>query len=236
MIRINYEGRLGNNLFQYSVARILSENLNQKIITEKPDFPFDNFNGLDENDYKENIIVNDNNFLEILKIKNIEANLILNGYFQNKFFVLEYKKKIKDIIEQNLNSIDGVYLHYRLGDTINLENWNPKYEYYTYCLDKILNKSNKEVFITTDSPHHYSIQKLAQDYKAKIINNNAKDSILLCSRFTNKILSLGTFSWWIGFLNNQHNIYCPNLNDYKIWHGDIFVFDDWNIINKKDFS
>ncbi len=33
MIEIKYKGRLGNNLFQYCVARILSEKLNDGIVT-----------------------------------------------------------------------------------------------------------------------------------------------------------------------------------------------------------
>ena len=47
MISIGYQGRLGNTLFQYCVARILSENLNQKVFGHSPEiagFPLDYYN------------------------------------------------------------------------------------------------------------------------------------------------------------------------------------------------
>jgi hypothetical protein len=45
-----------------------------------------------------------------------------------------------------------------------------------------------------------------------------------------KVLSLGTFSWWIGFLRSKsrkHTIFCPDVDKYKKWHGDIFPMKGW---------
>jgi hypothetical protein len=237
MITVGYSGRLGNNLFQYCVARILSENLNQKVCgysSEIVGFPLDFYKCDNDKNYDTTIDVNDNNFLNILKLKNIDANLHLSSYYQNKTFILEYGEKIKSIVKANTSTIDGISVTYRLGDIAG-SNFCVNHDYYKYCLDKILNKEVKKVYITSGEPDHYLVQNLAALYNAEILRLPPKDTMLFCSQFTNKIISLGTFSWWIGFLNNQENVYFPNRDDYGHWHGDIFVLNNWTQINKSDY-
>ena len=237
MISIGYQGRLGNTLFQYCVARILSENLNQKVFGHSPEiagFPLDYYNCDNDKKFDKSIYVTDSNFLDILKLTNVEANLHLCGHFQSRAFIIEYEQKIKSIVKANTNLIDGISVTYRLGDIIGT-NYCVKHDYYKYCLDKILNKEAKKVYITCGEPDHHLVQSLAASYNAEILRLSPKDTILYCSQFTNKIISLGTFSWWIGFLNNQENVYFPNRDDYDHWHGDIFVFNNWTQINKSDY-
>lgn len=236
MIQINYMGRLGNNIFQYCVAKLLSEKFNQKIVTTKPDFPFKNDLDIEPKYYQKTISVNDDNFLEIFKLKNIEANLYINGFFQNKSFVLNYKNQIRQMFDMPTDTIEGIALSYRLGDLL-LPPFGRviKHEYYLYCLDKILNQKQQKLYISTDSLNHNLILDLINRYDAEIITDSPANKIIYLSKCTNKVLSLGTFSWWIGFLGNQNNIYYPNKDEYLSWHGDIFVFDEWNKINKQNY-
>lgn len=131
--------------------------------------------------------------------------------------------------------MDGIGLAYRLGD-IAREKWVINHKYYIYCLEKILEKSNKKIFITTDSPEDERIKDLIKNYNAEIITDEANNKILYFCKFKNKILSLGTYSWWIGFLGNQENIFCPFRDDYIHWHGDIFVFENWHTIKNKNLT
>lgn len=238
MIYIGYRGRLGNKIFQYVLARILSEKFNQRInkSLDKPEFSFTEKEIINRKVYEKTILVDDNNFLEILELKNLNStNLVLNGYFQNISFVSKYREKILEIIDINYQEKQGIFLHYRLGDLItNRESIIPKEEYYTHCIDKILETSKEKVYISTDSPNHNLIKNLQEKYNATLIKGSPKDTIIYGSQFKNKILSFGTFSWWIGFLGNQNNVYCPNSKEYG-YGADIFPLERWKSISKKEY-
>jgi hypothetical protein len=236
MISIEYNnGRLGNRILKYALARILSEKFNQKIITNPPYFPFKKSDTGSEIIYDETIILDDENFLEILNLKNIEKNLHLKGFFQNKSFILNYKNEIKNILDIPSETKNGIFIHYRLGDNISKPKRVVNNNYYYYCLYEILKKSNEKIFVSTDSPNSTLIKDLIIKCGAELINKRPQNTIIYGSQFENKILSLGTFSWWIGFLGNQNNVYCPNINDYKIWHGDIFL-ESWKTINREKYK
>jgi hypothetical protein len=52
---------------------------------------------------------------------------------------------------------------------------------------------------------------------------------MFASSCKNVVLSNGTFSWLIGLLGFYSNVYYPKIK--TVWHGDIFVFPDWNEID-----
>jgi len=90
------------------------------------------------------------------------------------------------------------------------------------------------MYIITDSPDYKDILYLTDKYDIKLVDMKRADAIKFGSRFTNKILSMGTFSWWIGFLGKQiSNVYCPIPSEYINWMGDIYVLNDWNYISYK---
>jgi hypothetical protein len=238
MIYLLYRGRLGNSIFQYALARILSEKFNQRVRDDAPSFfPFTKQNIFNEKIYKKNILVDDSNFLEILELKDLDStNLIVSGYFANKLFLAKYHKKILDLIDIKSQQREGIFLHYRLGDLLREHKYRiVKHEYYIYCLNEILKTSNQKIFISSDSPRHALIRELQEKYNAQIILNNPTDTIIYGSSFQYKILSFGTFSLWVALLGNQDNVYCPNIKDYPNYKTDIFIFENWKTINKEKY-
>ncbi len=240
MIYISYRGRLGNRLIQYSLARILSKKFNEQISPPKINFFFKPRYITNYKIHKKNILVDDNNFLEILKLENLEpANLVLSGYFQDKSFLLKYRKEILKLIDFNYKEKEGIFIHYRLGDCLTNDNGSrrliPAQEYYMYCLDEILKTSNEQVYISSDSPNHDRVISLSKKYKANIINlENPIIAMLYGSQFKNKILSLGTFSWWIGFLGSQNNIYCPDHKECR-YGKNIFEVEGWKSVKRQKY-
>jgi len=134
---------------------------------------------------------------------------------------------IKDFGEE-----DGLFVHVRYGDLERFHNGAHvcHYEYYKQCLCNI--NSNKR-YLASDSLSRPFVKKIMRDFDLKPYKNTPEETIIFGSKFKNKVLSLGTFSWWIGFIGSQHNVICPNPSDYRWWHGTIFeCMQDWNMVSK----
>jgi hypothetical protein len=224
MVSINYQGRFGNNLFQYFTALILSNKFNQKISNVLSNNILKH--NLINNDinYNKNLIVDDNNINDILKLDTIDSNLILNGFFQNKDLLKHFNKN-QNIINNNKELIKGTFVHVRLGDIVN-DSRSCKIQYYKKALQGLNGGC-----ISSDSPNNDIIKKLSDEFNLEIFESSPEETIIFGSQFDNKILSLGTFSWWIGFLGNQNNVICPIQKEYREWHGDIFPFLNWKEVS-----
>jgi hypothetical protein len=226
-------GRFGNHFLRNMVASILAEKNNLSAIYSYQDI-FDSlniklYNGT--NIYSNYINVTDENFMEyIINNIKINSNINLSGYYQTKDFCL-YLKKYFDNYHRNYyndnnpykNLIDNnyVFIHVRLGD---IPHFNHGFIYYDSILRNI--KFTKG-FISTDTQKHPIILELIKKYNLEIYDKTEADTILFGSICKNIILSNGTFSWLIGFLSNNSNVYYPDPKQKKIWHGDIFVYDEW---------
>lgn len=227
MININYQGRFGNNLFQYFTALIFSQKFNQSI--ENP--LLNNILKFDlsrnEHIYEESLIINDHNIYNLLNEENINKNLILDGFFQNRK-ILELLKENKHLfLNENKNQKD-VFVHVRLGDIYNDEA-SCNINYYRKALIGL-----NGGYISSDSPNNDIIKQLSNEFNLEIFESSPEETIIFGSQFENKILSLGTFSWWIGFLGNQNNVICPVQKEYREWHGDIFPFLNWKEVSIKN--
>ncbi len=230
MISISYDGRLGNNLFQNFTGIILSEKFKEHIQN-----PIDNtilINPIFEKKiWSETNRVDNNNFFEILNKDEINFNLNLNDFFQTREIVGLINDKKNFIKEIKHTPNKDIFVHVRLGDLLYdinpVKNKYADYDYYENIIDKI---PFERGFVSSDSPNHPTVIKLINKFNLTLYENNPLGTIIFASSFEYKVLSLGTFSWWIGFLGNQNNIFYPDPKKYTIWHGEIFVLNHWNKI------
>jgi hypothetical protein len=230
MISINYSGRLGNNLIQNFVALILSNKFKEKISNPLNSVIFNNIS-FEEKSYKNKIIVNNHNFFEIYNLTNLNSDIILDDFFQTRevFNLFENYKNL--IINNNEKKNNDLFVHVRLGDILSTSHLSkPSYANYGYYSDIISKIDFNNGFISSDSPSHQIVKDLIKNYNLNLYEDTPIDTLLFSSTFEYKVLSLGTFSWWIGYLGNQNNIFFPNPENYNKWHGDIFIFEKWNKI------
>jgi hypothetical protein len=233
MVTLTYDGRLGNNLIQYVTSLFFAKkhNFYFKI---PPNYASNNWDWLIK-DYQINgiigkgtIEVNDDNFLTLLNMDNIEPkHYHFYGFFQLKEFFTKYEFEIKSLLNINHKSVnkDLVFVHYRIGDIENHRGMLPL-EYY---IDALENTKFNGGYISSDSLDHKNCTYLMKTYNLKAVHNLSPiNTIYLGKNFNNLVLSEGTFSWWIGFLSEAENIIC-NKRDY-LWHGDIFL-DRWKKLN-----
>jgi len=233
------DGRFANHFFRNIAMHFIAQNNNIKFkysYSEEFDKLGIEFFKNGTNTHNENMILNNDNFYNLIseniKInKNIEVSQHM--YNQTKDFAHYIKKYIYEndqknkIIEKNIFNIrydnnNDVFIHIRLGDVPHL---NPGFTYY----DKVLsNLKFEKGYISSDSIGDPICIELIKKYNLTIFNGDEVHTIMFASTCKNIVLSHGTFSWLIGLLGFYSNIYYPKIK--HIWHGDIFVFPEWNEI------
>jgi hypothetical protein len=210
VVKINYQGRFGNNLFQFAVARVISDNLNLRI----------------ENPLQQSILPYDERGIP----EDEGDRIVVDGFFQTPAMVGNF---------QNLNfspvkEKGGTFVHVRLGDL--LENHSQSgnrfasADYYRKAL-----QGSSSGYISSDSPDDPIIKELCAEFNLELCQDSPENTIKFGAAFSKKVLSLGTFSWWIGFLGNQKEVICPNPLNFPKWHGNIFPpvcsFLNWKCID-----
>jgi hypothetical protein len=189
-----------------------------------------------ENTYRNTILLKDDNILDTLNSKNNNFNIICKDFYQTP----EFSKILREhfLMNKNKNEIlknnkynnryeknNDLFVHVRLGD---IKNFNPGFDYYNNIIKNI---NFEKGYISSDSIDDPICKKLIYQYNLQPFIADEVDTIMFSTTCKHIILSNGTFSWTIGLLSFYSNIYYPINNLEKKWHGDIFVFDDWNGIN-----
>ena len=191
------------------------------------------YNG--NNSYNETRILTDDNYFSVYNSDNICYNLDPNNdYFQTKEIIdIIYKylnsSNIKSRIigmnryKDRYNTNNDLYVHIRLTDA---KKYAPKISYY---LDQIKRIKYDNLYISTDNPNDEYIQKILSLYPStRIIQTDEVNTIQFASTCKHIILSGGSFSAFIGYIAFYSDVYYPEYQQDKIWHGDMFSIPHWN--------
>jgi len=236
---LNTHGRFGNHFFRNLAFHFIAKNNNLKFTYSYPD----KFSQLGislykdgTNQYNDKIDIDDSNFFDFIKndvkfnknisIKDMYAQTSeFSTYIKNYIHEDEQKNKIieNNIFKNRYNNNNDVFLHIRMGDSIDK---NPGFIYYDSILDKL---SFDNGYISSDLLSHPMCSALINKYKLKPVLIQEVETIMFGSTCKYIVLSNGTFSWMIGLLAFYSSIYYPKVKNK--WHGDIFVFSEWNEID-----
>jgi len=228
----NCSGRLGNRFFQNMVVDMIARmynlpaNYGYSEIFKKLGFNF--FTG--SNQFELTILLTDENINYVLDGQTSGVNIILSDvYFQNPETAKRIRENInKETIKNNnifanrYNNNNDVYIHVRLGD-LQDRNLTPGFDYYDKVLSSI---SFENGFISTDSINDPLIERLVNKYKLNILLTDEVQTIQFGSTCKYIVTAGGTFSWMIAVLGFYSTIFYPK--DFLTWHGNIYVFPDWN--------
>lgn len=216
-ITIKYEGRLGNNLFQYTFARLYAQYNN---------IYFDNIfhyqHILDVTEYKyckhdllasnQPMLITDDNSYDIYNtLTSIDHNFICHGFFQDHIFYTNkptiskfFKLKDNYLLSKNY---DDIVIHLRLNDYPKNIQIDPNW--YINILER--EKFNKLYIViqqsdTNDLRDQY-FEKFKQ-FNYEIVSNkhDVYDFYFIMS-FNKMILSNSTFAWWAAFFSNADYVY-----------------------------
>lgn len=226
MIYIDYIGRLGNNIFQYVIGRILAERLNFGIISSEIIDSLPNINGLK---YNEPVIQYKNHTIDIEKIVNDSTarKIHLCGYFQRYEYFRDKKELIRSWIKfpqynQQYPQNNDLVIHLRIGDVFD----GPYHEAYAptpYCYYKsiIENESFKKLYILCGGSFKQTfnnplVDKITKNFGGTIIHNNNMYQDFDFLLHSNKLaMSFSTFAWWGAWLSNAEKIHFPI---FGMWH------------------
>ena len=229
MIIVKYEGRLGNNFFQYCFGRILHEKYGSGFYAEEIKGFVDTtcIRGVR---YTNNYIVNDENvdFKMIEEKINNSHNIILTGYFQDYRYYVDHKDIIKKWLNiehiQKINDDNtphdlDIVCHIRLGDIFETPHLFPHHRvcpksYFENIFDS---KNFKTIYIVTDSPNTSYIEHFKRKYdNLKVVSVNQVYDFCFLMQFKEVVLCQSTFCWWAAWLSvKAERIHYPCICDWK---------------------
>ena len=231
-------GRLGNQIIRNLAVSLLAKKHNLKVDYYNNELinklGIELFSG--SNLYDECILyLTDDNYFTIYNSNELNYNLNPNNnFFQTKEitnFLYNYLHNdvIKSIIinknpfKERYSKNNDLFIHIRLTDAAH---YNPGIKYY---INSIKNIIFDNLYISTDEKNNNMVKEILQLYpSSQLINYDEITTFQFASTCKHILLSHGTFSAIIGYLSFFSNIYYPEFEENKIWHGDVFSIENWN--------
>jgi hypothetical protein len=224
-------GRLGNQIIRSLAVSFIAKKHNLKVEYYNKDLinklGIELFTG--SNVYDCMNTLTDDNYFTIYNSDELNYNLNPNyNFFQtNEIIHLLYNYLHKDEIKSNIidnnpfkqryNKNNDVFIHIRLTD---VESYNPGLTYYINALKPII---FDDLYISTDDKNHNIVNEILKIHpSSQLINFDEITTFQFASTCKNIILSHGSFSAVIGYLSFFSNVYYPEYEVNKRWHGDIF--------------
>jgi hypothetical protein len=222
MIRVIYHARLGNNMFQYALGRLLAERMGYALSEEiRPGanypFPFPNtwqqVNGVSVSDPIQHI---NQQRLDInaLLADSSRRLIQLDGFFQIADYYLPHIKEIREWFKPSHDMLarletrfrevncDDLLIYIRLGD-YGWQSLTPQ-----FYLTVIRQTSPRNIYITTDDPNN-SYFEAFNEYSPYFLSGTAIEDLLAARFFKRIVLSCSTFAWWAALLADPDEVHFP---------------------------
>lgn len=216
----SYARNFGNKLFTYGVARIISEQLNYKLIVPDNskiqrsgivmDFPYPSIDGkaIEEPEFYVCDRLMSENGIDFIIEQGNNKKIILDGYFLKYDYIQNYKTNLQNyyqnLILPNDNKKDVIIL---LRDSNHDSTFKLPDEYYINILQ---NLSFQNLYVSYDHKHkHQSLFAALTKYDPILLDMNIIDLFKFITQKDIIIAAQGTFAFWSCFLSNASKIYWP---------------------------
>lgn len=212
MVEVRYKARLGNNLFQYCLGRIIAERLGYGLLAA----PLDGFPNtvpiVDGARYPgpEQILTGQRVDLDAIVADRRPRRIVLDGWFQRYEYYRPYRDQIREWLrfDQAIATppiVPDVVLHVRRLDYVQL-GWALPFAFYEDALRRL--RPAGEIWILTDDAHDPFFGRFAE-WRPKFARGTALEGLRLMTAARRIVMSQSTFSWWPTFLGNPEAVVCP---------------------------
>lgn len=224
MIVVKYIGRLGNNLFQYCLGRIMATELGFDLIAE----PIEGFpnaiswkQSRDSYLFRKRVLLKGHrlNLAAILADRR-RRRIALKGFFQRYEYYRPYKELIRaDWLGPEIPPRfpdDELTISIRAGDIWQqqTQRWiHPDYVALPFSFyERILERGNwNKVHVISEDRDDPMAQKIATRYEAEVYSGSVLSDFTLLRSSSNIVLSVSTFSWWAAWLSNARRVFVPRV-------------------------
>jgi len=213
LIEVRYKARLGNNLFQYCLGRILAEELGFALLAEPiPGFPntAQPVNGVRVEGPEKRLTGQRIDLAGILADRR-PRRIVLDGWFQRYEYYRPYRAKICEWLafDPSIRTSDpdsDVVVHVRRTDYVQ-HGWALPFSYYAEALERLIPKGGR-VWIVTDDSRDPFFRNFAP-WRPRYSSGAALEQMLFMARADRLVMSQSTFSWWPTFLGDPNAVVCP---------------------------
>jgi hypothetical protein len=220
MVEVRYRDRLGNNLFQYALGRLIAEDLGfQLVASELEGFPL-TAQPVPGQAHTTPVETLENNHLildAILK-NHLPRKIILDGWFQRHEYYTPHREKIRHwfCLDPKYDAPCNVDLvvHVRRTDYVG-HGWALPFSFYQDAIDRFLPPGGSLGIVTDDTSDLY-FRKFRR-WRPRYFRGSPLQTLSYMTHAPRLVISPSTFSWWPAFLGSAQVIACP-VPSFGPWH------------------
>lgn len=225
MVKVNYNGRLGNMMFQYALGRIFAEELGLQLEAIHLPFPHTEIDIQGKVYSEEGYCFKGNkcDYDHILNDKP-QKKIILDGYFQQSSYYIPFWDRIKtwytfpieELKQSNsalrkINDRD-IVIYIRLSDYISVYKWAVTAQFYHTVLEMA---TYRNVYIVTELAEDPFLKEFKK-YKPTYLMADPITQLFCGCLFDKIVMSCSTFAWWGAMLSEASEVYFP-IDEDGVW-------------------
>jgi hypothetical protein len=228
MVCADLIGGLGNNMFQYVIARTIADakkyNLHINNIENLQQY-FSNVCNISERSNVEDNTLNVGynscsktvQYFDVSEALQHQGKISFSGFFQKSDFYKDQIVAARNIFnydESNFEkpSENDIVLHVRLGDYVAL-NWFLHPEIFISIIERCKITYDK-CFIVTDEPHNPMLHAFSKLENVYLKSQSLLKDFTFLKNAKRLIISQSTFGWWGAVLGNADQVFVPLTRNY----------------------
>ena len=225
MVEVRYRDRLGNNMFQYALGRIIAQELGFALVADAIEGFSRTYDVIEGRRTDTPVQVLNDGMLDLQAVlaNRNTRRIVLDGWFQRLEYYASHKDRIREWfsfdLKDDIPCDADVVVHVRRTDYVDF-GWALPFGFYREAIERSLPTDGKLVIVTDDPSDVFN--RHFDEWRPKFLEGSALQQMSYMCKAPNLIISASTFSWWPAFLGEHQTVVCP-VPSQGIWAPDNFA-------------